>query len=59
MEALRTMGDIGDLIMVKISDEDILSITGETDGKIMVVEMIEDKYYKEIVDNVKIEVTKK
>ena len=59
LDALRTMGDIGDSIMIKVDDENILYVSGATDGKIMVVEMIEDKYYKEIVDNIKIEVTKK
>ena len=59
LEAIRISGDVGDTIMVKINEESILHISGDNGGKMMTIEMIEDKYYKEFVNNIKIKVTKK
>ena len=58
-EALKTISDTREEIIVKISDFDILYITGTTDGKIINTEMTSDKDYREITDNIKIDVTKK
>ena len=58
-EAIKSRTDRDEIIMVKVSETDILYIIGHTDGKIMTSEMANDSNYKDILKNIKISINKK
>ncbi|MBO7078592.1 MAG: hypothetical protein J6W64_02125 [Bacilli bacterium] len=58
-EALKTNSELGQTILVKISNEAILYIKGTTNGRIVNHEMTEDKDYKNVIKSIKIKVTEK
>ena len=58
-EAVKTVVSDGEIIMIKISEEDIVTIVSKTDGTIMNTEMTEDKAYKDLIGSIKITVNQK
>lgn len=58
-EAIKTMSDLSETTMVKVSDFAILYIVGTTNGKIVNIEMTNDKDYQRVLNSIKIDVTKK
>lgn len=58
-EAISTIGVTSEAIMVKINDNTILYIMGNTDGNIVNIEMTNDNDYKLFVNNTKITIKNK
>lgn len=58
-EAIKSMSDISAAIMVKVTDNAILYIMGNTNGRIVNIEMTDDKDYQDVIKSIKINVINK
>lgn len=58
-EAIRLITDIKVMVLVKIDDETIIYIVGDSEGRCMAEEIRDDNDFKDLLNNVKITVKKK